>query len=60
MNHPSPDAHHEANLLKLCCDKAHQKLNWYSALNIDDCLLMTTEWYKKFYENKFQEDMYTI
>jgi CDP-glucose 4,6-dehydratase len=60
MNHPSPDAPHEANLLKLCCDKAHQKLNWYSALNIDDCLLMTTEWYKKFYESNLQEDMYAI
>jgi CDP-glucose 4,6-dehydratase len=49
---------HEAKLLKLCCDKAHAKLNWRSMLSIDESLQMTVEWYKKFYESSQNEDMY--
>jgi CDP-glucose 4,6-dehydratase len=59
-NHPSPDAPHEAYLLKLNCDKAHAELNWHSVLEINDSLQVTAEWYKIFYESKFQEDMDTI
>jgi CDP-glucose 4,6-dehydratase len=59
-NHPSPDAPHEAYLLKLNCDKAPAELNWHSVLEINDSLQVTAEWYKIFYESKFQEDMYTI
>ena len=40
---------HEANLLKLNCDKAHYNLNWNSVLSIDECLQMTIDWYKKYY-----------
>ncbi|MFZ4441158.1 MAG: CDP-glucose 4,6-dehydratase [Syntrophales bacterium] len=44
-----PQALHEANLLKLNCDKAHACLDWYSLLTIDECLQMTADWYKNFY-----------
>jgi len=53
-----PHAVHEANLLKLNCDKAHAALNWYSILNIDECLQMTVDWYKKFYSEAKTKDMY--
>ena len=46
---------HEAKLLKLCCDKAHVELHWYSVLSIDECLRMTSEWYKMFYEGSSHE-----
>jgi len=52
------DAPHEAKLLKLNCDKAYAELNWYSVLSIDECLKMTAEWYRKFYSNRPNEDMY--
>ena len=45
----SPNALHEAKLLKLNCDKANAELNWHSVLSIDECLKMTAEWYKKYY-----------
>ena len=50
-----PKAPHEAKLLKLCCDKAHAELNWYSVLSIDECLRTTSEWYKMFYEGPSHE-----
>jgi CDP-glucose 4,6-dehydratase len=50
-----PKAPHEAKSLKLCCDKAHAKLNWHSILSIDECLRMTSEWYKMFYEGPSHE-----
>jgi CDP-glucose 4,6-dehydratase len=53
-----PNAPHEANLLKLNCDKAHVELNWYSVLNSDECLQMTTDWYSKFYSSGSEENMY--
>jgi len=51
-------APHEANLLKLNCDKVHAALNWYSILKIDECLQMTVEWYKAFYEGPKTKSMY--
>jgi len=53
-----PKVHHEAKLLKLCCDKAHAELNWHSVLSIDDCLQMTADWYKEFYSRNQTKDMY--
>ena len=53
-----PQAVHEANLLKLNCDKAHAELNWYSALTIDECLQMTADWYKEFYAEPLTRDMH--
>lgn len=53
-----PQAVHEANLLKLNCDKAHAELNWHSALTIDECLQMTADWYKEFYSEIPTKNMY--
>jgi len=53
-----PNALHEANLLKLNCDKAHAELNWYSALTINECLQMTADWYKIFYAAPPRDSMY--
>jgi len=55
-----PQALHEANLLKLNCDKAHAGLNWHSVLTIDECLQMTAQWYKFFYTVPLRDSMYDI
>ena len=57
-NLSDPNDLHEANLLKLNCDKAHAGLNWHSVLTIDECLQMTADWYKKFYTGSRKEAMY--
>ncbi|WP_428897644.1 CDP-glucose 4 [Parelusimicrobium proximum] len=41
---------HEAGLLMLNIDKAKERLGWTPALNADETVKMTVEWYKKFYE----------
>ena len=56
-DHKAP---HEAKLLKLCCDKAHADLNWYSVLTIDECLKMTADWYKRFYMENHNTNFYTL
>ena len=37
---------HEANLLQLNCDKAHQILGWSPKWDVDETLCHTAEWYK--------------
>jgi CDP-glucose 4,6-dehydratase len=54
----NPNALHEANLLKLNCDKAHADLHWRSVLTIDESLRMTVDWYKRFYMNREDGDLY--
>lgn len=41
---------HEAGLLKLNCDKALFDLGWRAALNFEDTVRMTVEWYKNYYK----------
>ena len=36
---------HEAQMLKLNCDKANQILNWFPRWDIATTLLKTVEWY---------------
>jgi CDP-glucose 4,6-dehydratase len=43
---------HEANLLKLCCEKALRLLNWAPTLNFQDTVRFTVDWYREFYENQ--------
>jgi CDP-glucose 4,6-dehydratase len=43
---------HEAGLLKLNCDKALFDLGWHSALQFEETVKMTAEWYKEYYQNK--------
>ncbi|MGK5094976.1 CDP-glucose 4,6-dehydratase [Deltaproteobacteria bacterium TL4] len=42
---------HEAGLLKLCCDKALQQLNWVPVLNFEETVRLTIDWYRKFYKH---------
>ena len=42
---------YESGLLKLDCDKAMQSINWKAALNFQDTVRLTAEWYKLYYEN---------
>lgn len=42
----SPDQHHEAMLLQLNCDKAHQILNWAPRWHVEETFAATAEWYK--------------
>ena len=55
-----PQAPHEAKLLKLNCDKAHAELHWHSVLTIDECLQMTTDWYKKYYIENPNTNIYDL
>ncbi|MEP6593237.1 MAG: CDP-glucose 4,6-dehydratase [Acidobacteriota bacterium] len=41
----------EAMLLKLCCDRALFELQWRPVLSFDECVRMTTEWYRDYYAN---------
>jgi len=44
------DGHHEANLLKLNCDKALHYLKWWSAWDFQDTVRETVVWYRNYYE----------
>ena len=41
----------EANLLKLCCDKALSLLNWQATHSFSTTVLETANWYQAFYQN---------
>ena len=41
---------HEANLLQLNCDKAHQLLNWHPRWTFNETIFYTADWYKKNFE----------
>jgi CDP-glucose 4,6-dehydratase len=51
---------HEAELLKLNCDKALFYLRWTAALNYDKLLKFTGDWYYKYYKTKTDMYKYTI
>ena len=37
----------EAKLLRLNCDKAHSLLNWKPMMDLDQCVDMTIDWYRR-------------
>jgi CDP-glucose 4,6-dehydratase len=43
---------HEADLLKLNCDKALHDLEWKSVLTFEETVKMTVNWYKEFYQDQ--------
>lgn len=55
-----PAALHEAATLKLCCDKANSLLNWHNCLSLDQAIMFTVDWYKQFYRQSEQNDMYNF
>ncbi|MDR2573074.1 MAG: CDP-glucose 4,6-dehydratase [Desulfovibrio sp.] len=42
----------ECTLLKLCCDKALAHLDWKAALQFDETIRYTAEWYRHFYRGE--------
>jgi CDP-glucose 4,6-dehydratase len=50
------DGGHEAQLLKLSCDKALFYLNWQAVMKFPETVLYTIDWYRSWHE---QQDMYT-
>jgi CDP-glucose 4,6-dehydratase len=40
---------YESGLLKLNCDKALRLLGWHAALNFEETVKMTADWYRHFY-----------
>jgi CDP-glucose 4,6-dehydratase len=41
----------EATLLKLSCDRALAELRWRAVLQFDECVRLTGEWYRRYYED---------
>lgn len=39
----------EAGLLKLCCDKALERLSWRATLDFPETVEMTVSWYRQYY-----------
>lgn len=51
-----PNAVHEANLLMLDISKAKFKLGWEPRMNLNQCIGLTVDWYKRYKE----EDVYNL
>lgn len=51
-----PNALHEANLLMLDISKAKFKLGWEPRMNLDQCMELTVDWYKRYKS----EDVYSL
>lgn len=51
-----PNALHEANLLLLDISKAKFRLGWEPRMNIDQCMAMVADWYKRY----LSEDVYAL
>lgn len=49
INKYAEDGKKEANLLKLCCDKANIILKWYPVLGFEETIDFTMAWYLNFY-----------
>ncbi len=47
---PDPEAPHEAQELRLNCQKSCARLGWRPVLNLKQALQWTAEWYRSFYE----------
>lgn len=56
----SQDQHHEARLLQLNCDKAHQELGWHPRWGVQKTLLATAEWYQAIMTGGDAEDITRI
>jgi CDP-glucose 4,6-dehydratase len=51
-----PNALHEANLLMLDISKAKFRLGWEPRTNIEQCMELVADWYKRY----LQEDVYRL
>lgn len=50
LEHTGQTKQHESTLLKLCCDKALNFLNWRPVLPFLEVIRLTAEWYRTYYE----------
>ena len=50
----------ECGLLKLCCDKALAQLDWKAALNFEETIRYTAEWYARYYAQNPAPDMWSF
>jgi CDP-glucose 4,6-dehydratase len=41
----------ESQLLKLCCDKALNFLNWHAVLSFEETIRLTAQWYRTYYDH---------
>jgi CDP-glucose 4,6-dehydratase len=48
---PNSETRREAGLLRLNCEKAMQSLNWHSALDFEETVQITAEWYRNYYSS---------
>ena len=53
-----PTALHEAATLRLCCDKAANRLGWANSLSLSQSIDLTAIWYKHYYACSGEPDMY--
>ena len=51
-----PNAVHEANLLMLNINKAKSRLGWYPRMNMQQCMELVVDWYKRYQT----EDVYEL
>lgn len=51
-----PNAVHEANLLMLNINKAKSRLGWYPRMNMQQCMELVVDWYKRYQT----EDVYSL
>jgi CDP-glucose 4,6-dehydratase len=47
----------ECGLLKLNCDKSLSRLGWAPALDFDDSIVMTIDWYRAFYAKRNVQEL---
>ena len=52
----NPNAVHEANLLMLNINKAKSRLGWYPRMNMQQCMELVVDWYKRYQT----EDVYEL
>jgi CDP-glucose 4,6-dehydratase len=57
VSNASGKKHHEASLLQLNCDKAHQELGWYPRWDFARTLDMTSDWYKQIHADAEAKDV---
>lgn len=50
----------EAGLLKLCCDKALQRLGWQAILSFEETVRMTAEWYQRYHAGEGDMAAFTM
>lgn len=55
-DHSDPEAPHEANLLTLDISKARFRLGWEPRMDIDECMAMVADWYRRYQT----EDVYAL